>query len=93
MTIYITELGECNRKNERIMSDFLPETVVGCVTGQDSVLHSSCSFSLDPFELQLVPPFCGAGLSQFLFLVRLPLSHVAEQTLQFSHAPQFPLTK
>jgi hypothetical protein len=39
------------------------------------------------------PPFTGDGLSQALYRVLAPPTHVFVQGVQLSHEPQFPITK
>ena len=57
------------------------------------LLHSLESELVEPSTSHSSPPYCGAGLLQFLFLVRIPWPQVAGQELHASHCDQLPCTR
>lgn len=62
------------------------------IPGQAPLSQLSDFSSLDPSELQLFPPFFGAGSTHFRTFVRVPTPQVTEQDPQPSQEPHFPLT-
>ena len=62
------------------------------IPGQALLLQLWDVSSIDPSALQIFPPFCGKGLSHFLFFIRVPPPQVTEQDSQDPQKPQEPST-